>query len=53
MTTTNDKTGVDVDYGVERFTSQDYIADDTKATDHYELPHYMETPFYMESGTKE
>ena len=53
MTTTNCKTGVDVDYDVERLTSQDYVTDDTKATDHYELPHYMEAPFYMESGTEE
>ena len=48
-----------VDYKFERFTFLDYITDDTKFTDHSEMPYYTGSPYYAEktyyvrTGTKE
>ena len=48
-----------VDYKFSRFTFMNYIADDTKFTDHSEmsdyiwLPYYVEKTYYVRPGTKE
>ena len=54
-----------MDYEFERFTFLDYIADDTKFTDHSEmpydtgmpyytgLPYYAEMPYYERPGARE
>ena len=48
-----------VDYMFSRFTFMNYIADDTKLTDHSEMPNYTGSPYYvlktyyLRTGTKE
>ena len=48
-----------MDNKFERFTFLDYIADDTKFTDHSEmlyytgLPYYVWKTYYVRTGTKE
>ena len=42
-----------VDYAVAKNTFRDYIADDTKITDHSESWNYKWLKDYFEAGTKE
>ena len=57
--------GVNVDYGFEKFSFLDYIADGTELTDHSEMPYdagmpydtgspyYVEMPYYARPGIEE
>ena len=36
-----------VDYKFSRFTFMNYIADDTKLSDHSEMPNYTGSPYYV------
>ena len=42
-----------VDYATTKDTFRDYIADDTKITDHSESWNYKQSKDYFEAGTKE